>query len=674
MKVSREDPIETLRLSNRPLNALRRAGVRTVGEVIELIASSDLASIRQIGAKSQAEIEHRIASVTLKDQPRTAQMRFAVGTGFSTSLGQPSCAADAVLSGGPTDWEAQQHSLRQRVLDAEALVKQAVQLQAQLARRQLKAGLLHPRARIGGDSVAHWLSVIDSVEPQRALQASAAIVGSPASICDELESVFRGGCRKPGHLAVLLSRYGLERTTLEQIGRDIGITRERVRQICARATDRIESCVASMVSLRSFAGTEDQASLLRMQSALLIAEDMGSTITYEEWKHRISSSGLVGTWASADYLEIDPVEGMIAVCAILAGRDLPVLQIPENLRCAIQLAREGQAALPAHVIHSRAILSKPVRRLIRRHTNYTGCVLASWLAEESRVRTEEMAEALQSLGYVAVGREWYMPGALDGSSHTNINSVLHRALRKLFKYCGPLCIDDVCAGVRSAVSREKFTVPPPDVMGTLLLRCGYSREQGMYYWDGESTERLTRGEAIITSCLTEFGPVVHHTELIQALLDSELAIASLHPTLQQSPLFERIGAGLYKMRGREVDHQDIERAQMAGEQTPMHVEVGYRRSGQLIVAFTLGAMALGTGVIISEHFPNLTGEWTLYVSEQASGKLQAKTNELRGLRTSLELLGCRPGDRLRLLFDPRSRGVTVDKVGTDYANQQSDKS
>ncbi len=55
-----ETSIELLNLSVRAHNALKRAGAFTVGEVIDRIASGELIKIRNLGAKTAAEIKAAI--------------------------------------------------------------------------------------------------------------------------------------------------------------------------------------------------------------------------------------------------------------------------------------------------------------------------------------------------------------------------------------------------------------------------------------------------------------------------------------------------------------------------------------------------------------------------------------------------------------------------------------
>ena len=62
-QISREDSIGQLYLRNRSLNALTRAGIRTVGEALQLVESSRLETIHGLGRKSILEIKNKLAQV-----------------------------------------------------------------------------------------------------------------------------------------------------------------------------------------------------------------------------------------------------------------------------------------------------------------------------------------------------------------------------------------------------------------------------------------------------------------------------------------------------------------------------------------------------------------------------------------------------------------------------------
>jgi hypothetical protein len=235
------------------------------------------------------------------------------------------------------------------------------------------------------------------------------------------------------------------------------------------------------------------------------------------------------------------------------------------------------------------------------------------------------------------------------------------------QYCGPLPEEEICAGLRYTVSRTGFPVPPLEVMAVTLHTYGYKSEENLWYWDGEIDEELSAGEVIILNCIKECGVVVHHTELAQAFINSELSFPSLHATLNRSPLFRRVEKGLYILRGTPISNHDIKRAEGVGEKTPVNLEVKYVKTGGIVVYLSLGILAIGTGVVFSEQLPNLTGDWECCVENNSFGKLRATETEFRNLQKPFEHLKCKVADRVKFTFDVWKRTVIIEKLVTEYA-------
>ena len=63
--LSQEDSIDQLNLRNRSVNALTRAGIRTVGEVLQLVESDRLRATPGLGRKSISEIKNKLAQVEI---------------------------------------------------------------------------------------------------------------------------------------------------------------------------------------------------------------------------------------------------------------------------------------------------------------------------------------------------------------------------------------------------------------------------------------------------------------------------------------------------------------------------------------------------------------------------------------------------------------------------------
>ena len=641
----REDPIEKMNLSEHSFNALRRVGIRTVGEVLHLIESIRLKTIRELGAKCILEIMEILTQVKIFNDSEVHWLLSSVWNRLVVKI----------LNDSEVEIKRRKDEILERVIRG----------QSHLVRKHLSRELLHEDAIIAGQSIKSWLAEMEATESNQAYEVLEAILGSSVNICEEIE-FFLNQIPIQYRMTILLSTYGLETKNLRQTGEELGISRERVRQIRIELRNKATS----------ISNLKTKPDLLRMQSALFIAGDLGLNITYDQWAQRIRSSGLAGDWTSQDFVGTDAVEAMIAIYNLLADCKICWLQMPENLQYAVQLAAEGKPNIPAKILHAVDTLPDEVKRLINRHKKFSGGVYARWVSQEMEMELEEVTNILRGLGYKVLSKGWFTPNP----SQISYSDVFHRCLRQMFQYCGRLGIDDICAGIRHGVSRSGFSepeylvsqgavqsrsvfpVPPPDVMDGILRINGCQCENESYYWEGVYDEKRNAGEIVIMNCLEQIGPVLHHSELIHVFIENELSLPTLSATLNYSPLFDKVELGLYKLRGKEVTYQDVERAKAAGKPQSLHPEVEYDTDGNIIVSVTLSTIAVGSGTIFCERFPDLSGaDWECYVGSERAGELSAVENEFRRLKKPFELLNCQPGERLKFTFNTWERRVAIEK-------------
>ena len=118
-------------------------------------------------------------------------------------------------------------------------------------------------------------------------------------------------------------------------------------------------------------------------------------------------------------------------------------------------------------------------------------------------------------------------------------------------------------------------------MDAIIRINGYRCKEELYYWDGVYDAKLSTSETIIMDCLERIGPVVHHAELANAFIENNLSYPALPAVLSYSPLFEKIETALYKVRGKSISYQDIERAKTVGNRQSLDPEVDYDTNGNV---------------------------------------------------------------------------------------------
>ena len=312
-------------------------------------------------------------------------------------------------------------ALRVRNADLQRQLGQLAAVQASAVRRQLESELLHKDALVLGRSIADWLeSGWTAQRSDRSLRHCLRFSRAQRTSVTSLPILFDETSSRD--ITVLLSRYGGVVRTLDEIGRDLNLTRERVRQLCVRIVADVEGAMIGFRSTEITPGLPAKdypirPPLVRIQSALLRAKDMALDISFATWKEDILTSGLVGRLWPSNLGGFDPVDLMLATCNASCDSKKKGLVIPENLLYAVQAAIAGEPDLPARVLHIRATLPPATRKLITRHAKFTGAVNAKWLATECGTDLGYAQDVLRAVGFRAYSGDWFVPSSLRPRVH-----------------------------------------------------------------------------------------------------------------------------------------------------------------------------------------------------------------------------------------------------------------
>lgn len=630
-KVTLADSIDILGLSARTRNALKRGDVHTIADLMERVAMGALHSIRSCGPACEQEVLRRLKEVGINPNDPT---QFQSEEFEDVRQCEPPSRREAAAS------------------DISNLGKHILEFMIRFVQARIDAGLLHPQAQYQGKSITQIFksSLMKDLQIEDLISLFERLFIITPTVTAEVARLF--GEKDRRKLRIAIERHSLLRPTLEELGKKYGVTRERIRQICNAIERKLKGL------------TLPNSTSIHIQTALLVAKDMGDALSFSHWEFYLRNSGLLGLEYPGGS-NIDPFDALVALVNMLAESRGSQNLIPENLKIAIEMAEKGKPHIPVGAAKLLRSLSKDDRRFIRRHANHSGGVYSAWLARKIGIGQGSLRQVLEALGYRHVSQDWYLPSHPGRiiTKDTAKNAVFHNSLKKMFQYCGQLTTEELSAGLRLAVSRTEFPVPPPNVLEKFLEAYGYSSDgNGRFYWDGELSESLSRGEALIWKCIEEHGPVVSHDKLARAFVESELSFPSLHATLRRSPIFERIDYGLYKIRGTPVTWGDIERARETIESVSLDFNHRFRPDGCIEISLNLNISALGTGTIqvYRADFPDLSGEWDCFAKENYFGKITVTEQEIRDLKKPLEFLQCKEGDRLLFIFNTWKRCVTIE--------------
>jgi DNA-binding CsgD family transcriptional regulator len=654
--VTKNEPIKRLGLNIRYYNALRRADIHTIGDLLRAQEEGKLNSINQIGEIGHKHILENLDNFHIVEIDGNESWAEKV-------IGETNEIKKDVTTLNKISENASENNSFQKIFDELQYYRSAFnsvfRWQHKILLKQIKLGTLHRHVKFDEIILDDILNNYSS----NLLIASKAYSVFLDSTCITEELCHLTNDLSSRDIDILTLYYGFSHKTLDEIGLIHDITRERVRQILSRIKLRLARKVRNVFKEEN--NQTPPMSLARMQTALLIGKQLGDEITYQNWSDHLVKSGLLGNVRESNFEKHDAIELFLSVCHVLSKLEFQALNIPNNLQFAIDLAADNQPSTPAkHLIILQNLPQKIIREIIR-HNRFSGAVQERWLSHEIGFQFEALTDILCALGYTQLTDDWFVSENLQKKSVINRFDSFDHSLRKMFKYCGPLSAENICSGLRHAVSRTRYPVPPSDVIKIILHNSGYAFKEGLWNWEGEMDEELSKGEQVIFKCLEKRGSVVHHSELAQEFIDSELSFASLHATLNRTPLIEKMDYALYKLRGQEVTYDDIERAKNEGDKIPVNLEIRPGRTGIIEIFASLGVLPIGTGVFFSDSLPNLTGDWHCAVGDTMFDDIAVTENEIRGLLKPYEYLNCDLGDRVCMAFNTWDRTLYLKKVQND---------
>jgi len=402
--------------------------------------------------------------------------------------------------------------------------------------------------------------------------------GQPVSILDEISLFFQGLSDRDRMFVVrYLGFDGKPDETLEVLGAQAGITRERVRQIVQRFIDRnspmrppLPICEAT---IRVLANTEGPLTLDRWHEELPDAlrpdspSALSSLRTLERW-------GWLGenTWLRA---------GGFALVIAGVGHE----EVGREFLRVVTPALRGAMALGAASVGQLSVGMGQQRAVVE------SLLLSGGLWER-------------------VDGDWFV--LRESRGH-----LLPRVAEKMLAVLGPLTVDQIRGGLRryrESKFRRRLDVPPRAILRRVLQAGGMRvSENGdvVNLVEIPSDVTLSGGEAALLDAFRDKGVLTLH-EVVGAIRERGFSEALGRYLLTSSPLISRMTYGLYALRGRRMTHADV--ATAAGRLTEQSerslIDQQFQVDGSVLARYRLPAdRELVTFYIRPGMIPE--GVWTL---------------------------------------------------------------
>ncbi len=449
----------------------------------------------------------------------------------------------------------------------------------------------------------------------------------------ELLSVVLGKRCGPRNEAIAKALFCLEgrpTATLDSVGREYGLTRERVRQICSpsRWNPNAPPPFAPVLD-RLLAAVEARIPCL---AAPLEAQLVG--------QGRLNrGAALDGVLRAAKVLRRTPTFGLLG-----SGDRRIVLGNEHREQFGALRSLIGHAARRAGAARVQAVRSR-ARFKHGRSPEKPFVVLA--------------AQSFNGFRWLDEDTGWFLVGNWARGD-------LARRVREVLAVAGSLS----AARLRTALRRDgslRSAVPPEELLLEFCRRLKACRiERGRIRWNSARPPKKThRGrEAVVLERLERIGPVCTSGQLIAEAAGHSVGPGGVWRVLQECPAVERIGPNRYALRRNRT-------VQPADERTPQSRRAAlcfeWLDSDRFRVAYRVTAKVVRRGVLpLPNELADRVGGRFLLRSRPgiAMGRIGVEAGHWAGLDVPLQYLNAEPGETIRLDGD-LAREKLLLRIGDD---------
>ncbi len=432
--------------------------------------------------------------------------------------------------------------------------------------------------------------------------------------------------------AAIMARTGLsgdEPMTLETAGQVIGVTRERVRQLEKKFTERVDSCDGIWCPV--------------LDRALRVAAESLPT----------SPSKL-----EAALLEAGLTKGRFSIASLVAAAEIFHKELPFT-EAGANLAPLGNWA-PSSTIRTTT------RRLVE-HWGAATVTDVELRLEEAGFEVEPRLlqlsiEALEGFGWLDQERGWFW---VRGTRNRLLNQV-----KKVMSVAGSIDLAELRVGV-GRHHRMKGFRPPREVLATLCIA------SGEYFRDGDRISGgpgladwrnvLAENERKLAQALFDYGPVMRRDDLERVVVTERgLNRSSFYVYLTYSPIIARYAPGVFGLRGAPVTAAEVEAMIPPRVRRQVLQDHGWTDDGRLWAAFRISPAAEATGILgTPAAVRSVTGgSYDLFAeNERPVGTLVIEQN-MWGLSPFFRRWGVEVGDFVVIVLDLTSRRAVI-AVGAD---------
>ena len=450
-----------------------------------------------------------------------------------------------------------------------------------------------------------------------------AVGPSPTFLEDELAQFVRFVSGNERRAQIVIRNYGFDGTgqkTLDAVGKEFGITRERVRQIGQNFTRRVSKKRSHLPIFR--------------QACAFIAQSLPATeavITRQLRERQITAVDFdcTGILAMLSLLKEEPqfIRGIIAGIDFICGRDTLELltRIPRIARAIVSAYGCGHVE---HVINDLGIGGGPdvARRAVT-------TVMASF----SRIR------------WLDVESEWFT--IVDARRNRLANVV-----RKILCVAPRVSLSELRAAIKR-VHRLEGVAPPRKILKEFCATLFFCQTEGDNVAASlplSINENLGEIERCFYEVFREHGPVMNVRTFRHECLRRGMNANTFYQYLTYSPIVFRLAREVYSLVGADVPPGTVEATLSQGIRTAVIVGSGWTGDSQVWISYRLNSANLRSGVFsIPVGFKGIvSGQYFVQSSGTGSRSVISVEGErLSGLHRPISIRGGEQEDIVTIKFD-----------------------
>ena len=456
----------------------------------------------------------------------------------------------------------------------------------------------------------------------------------------ELIEIF-ASTANPRNAEILIGYYGWRdgrQRTLTEIGQRFGITRERIRQVCAKLTRKPRGLPAIL------APAMDRVLAMLQSSLPCPAVQLEAELVRRGWtaigmplENVATAARLLGRTADFRVVEILPEQKSSPRLAVRATQVNAVLAIVDAARKDVYF-------------HGLATVDE-IDRLVS----------AKFPGSAGRELVAQTVQLIEGFSWLDQKSGWFRVEGIGKHG-------LPKTIDKVLAVAGEVTVSQLRAAM--ARNRRLWKAPPPE--GVLLEFCRHvpgTRIEGEKIISDpprDWQQSLTGVERKLVSVLKRCGPVMERGEMEDTCVAGGMNRFSFHAFVSWSPVIVQLGHSVYGLLGTHVPRRKLDALAKARRATRMSRRVlnghGWTEDGRVWLSYRLSKAASTYAVItvpaaLKQH---VRGRFTLMGPDGVQiGTLATKEGRAWGLGAFLRQHGARIDDSILLTLDLNQRTATV---------------